>query len=118
MLCRFHHMVIHQSEVLVRLNDDQFPEFLIIQRPRSNLGSEPCTSRLSNSPMCVSVVASNGITEAICLGVDVRGQRSQHIKVAIFLVEVQTVTDDEFIRNILADISHIDINRQGLRLTE
>ena len=29
MLCRFHHMVIHQSEVLVRLNDDQFPEFLI-----------------------------------------------------------------------------------------
>ncbi len=29
MLCRFHHLVIHQSEVLVRLNDDQFPEFLL-----------------------------------------------------------------------------------------
>ena len=29
MLCRFHHTVMHQSEVLVRLNNDQFPEFLL-----------------------------------------------------------------------------------------
>ena len=29
MLCRFHHMILHQSEVLVRLNDDQLPEFLL-----------------------------------------------------------------------------------------
>lgn len=29
MLCRFHHNIIHQTEVLVRLNDDQFPTFLM-----------------------------------------------------------------------------------------
>lgn len=29
MLCRFHHMIIHQTDVLVRLNDDRFPEFLL-----------------------------------------------------------------------------------------
>lgn len=29
MLCHFHHRVIHQSEVIVRLNGDQFPEFLL-----------------------------------------------------------------------------------------
>ncbi|MDN5705258.1 MAG: hypothetical protein L0G71_07945, partial [Yaniella sp.] len=29
MLCRFHHDIIHQTEVLVRLNDEQFPEFLL-----------------------------------------------------------------------------------------
>lgn len=29
MLCRFHHMIIHQTDVLVRLSDDQFPEFLL-----------------------------------------------------------------------------------------
>ena len=29
MLCRFHHLVLHETEVLVRLNDDQFPEFLL-----------------------------------------------------------------------------------------
>lgn len=34
MLCRFHHNILHQSEVLTRLNDDQFPEFLM--DPTSN----------------------------------------------------------------------------------
>ena len=29
MLCNFHHMITHQSEVIVRLNDDQLPEFLL-----------------------------------------------------------------------------------------
>jgi len=29
MLCRFHHMIIHQTDVLVRLNADKFPEFLL-----------------------------------------------------------------------------------------
>lgn len=29
MLCRFHHGVVHQTEVLVQLNDDQLPEFLL-----------------------------------------------------------------------------------------
>lgn len=29
MLCRFHHDIIHQTEVLVRLNDDKLPEFLL-----------------------------------------------------------------------------------------
>lgn len=29
MLCRFHHGVIHDTEILVRLNDDQLPEFLL-----------------------------------------------------------------------------------------
>lgn len=29
MLCRFHHMIIHQTDVLVRTNDEQFPEFLL-----------------------------------------------------------------------------------------
>ena len=29
MVCRFHHTILHESEVLVRLNDDQFPEFLL-----------------------------------------------------------------------------------------
>jgi hypothetical protein len=29
MLCRFHHMVIHQSDVMVRTNAENFPEFLL-----------------------------------------------------------------------------------------
>lgn len=29
MLCRFHHTVIHQTEVIVRTNEHNFPEFLI-----------------------------------------------------------------------------------------
>ena len=29
MLCRYHHTVIHQTDVLVRLSDQQFPEFLL-----------------------------------------------------------------------------------------
>lgn len=29
LLCRFHHTVIHQTEVLVRLSEDRFPEFLL-----------------------------------------------------------------------------------------
>lgn len=29
MLCRFHHMVIHETDVMVRLNEEQFPEFLL-----------------------------------------------------------------------------------------
>ena len=29
MLCRFHHNIIHQTEVEVRLNENQFPEFLL-----------------------------------------------------------------------------------------
>lgn len=29
MLCGFHHTIIHQSEVFVRLNEDHFPEFLL-----------------------------------------------------------------------------------------
>lgn len=29
MLCRFHHNIIHQTDVLVRLNEHQFPEFLL-----------------------------------------------------------------------------------------
>lgn len=29
MLCRFHHDIIHQTEVFVRLNADQLPEFLV-----------------------------------------------------------------------------------------
>lgn len=29
MLCRFHHLIIHQTEVVVRLNADRFPEFLL-----------------------------------------------------------------------------------------
>lgn len=28
MLCRFHHTVMHQTDVMVRLNDDRLPEFL------------------------------------------------------------------------------------------
>ena len=29
MLCRYHHTVIHQADVLVRLSDQHFPEFLL-----------------------------------------------------------------------------------------
>ena len=29
MLCRFHHMVIHQTDVLVRTNEHNLPEFLL-----------------------------------------------------------------------------------------
>jgi len=29
MVCRFHHMVIHQSDVMVRTNAENFPEFLL-----------------------------------------------------------------------------------------
>ena len=29
MLCRFHHMIIHQTDVLVRTDDHNFPEFMV-----------------------------------------------------------------------------------------
>ena len=29
MLCRFHHNIIHQTKVKVRLNENQIPEFLL-----------------------------------------------------------------------------------------
>lgn len=32
MTCRFHHNIVHQAEVFVRLNNDQLPEFLVEPR--------------------------------------------------------------------------------------
>src|SRR5699024_12077336 len=52
------------------------------------------------------------------LRVDVRGQCSQDIQVAVFLVEVQPVAHHELIRDVAANVFHVDIYGQRIWLTQ